>query len=62
MNASFISDSLFRAFSLDAKLSSHPVEVECPDDNMVHGVSFTPPPPSPLMRLLYTDIRCALLF
>ncbi|KAF9813474.1 hypothetical protein IEO21_05581 [Rhodonia placenta] len=38
MNASFISDSLFRAFSLDAKLSSHPVEVECPDDNMVHGI------------------------
>ncbi|CAL1703777.1 unnamed protein product [Somion occarium] len=38
VNATFISSHLNRAFSLDAKLSSHPIEVECPDANMINQI------------------------
>lgn len=38
MHSSFISDALNMAMSLDAKLSSHPIEVECPDANMVNQI------------------------
>jgi aminopeptidase N len=31
VNTAFINDHLAAAFELDAKLSSHPIEVPCPD-------------------------------
>ncbi|PCH38764.1 leucyl aminopeptidase [Wolfiporia cocos MD-104 SS10] len=34
-HSAFISSFLSRALLLDAKLSSHPIEVECPDANMI---------------------------
>ncbi|KAJ7063121.1 leucyl aminopeptidase [Mycena amicta] len=34
----FISDHLQSALSLDAKLSSHPIEVECPDANHINQI------------------------
>lgn len=39
MDASFITEFLNAALRLDAKLSSHPVEVECSDANMINQVS-----------------------
>ncbi|EMD34526.1 hypothetical protein CERSUDRAFT_86618 [Gelatoporia subvermispora B] len=38
VHSSFITSQLARAWSLDAKLSSHPVEVECPDANMINQI------------------------
>lgn len=38
VHSSFISDMLNRALSLDAKLSSHPIEVECPDAATINQV------------------------
>jgi aminopeptidase 2 len=32
-DSSFITDHLHRALKLDAKLSSHPIEVDCPNAN-----------------------------
>ena len=34
----FINDHLSRALKLDAKLSSHAIEVECPDANQINQV------------------------
>lgn len=39
VHAKFISHHLNSALSLDAKLSSHPIEVECPNANMINQVS-----------------------
>ena len=39
MDASFITEFLNAALRLDAKLSSHPVEVDCSDANMINQVS-----------------------
>ncbi|KAI0792895.1 hypothetical protein C8Q75DRAFT_751852 [Abortiporus biennis] len=38
VDADFISADLNRAFGLDAKLSSHPIEVECPDAQMINQI------------------------
>jgi aminopeptidase 2 len=38
VDSEFISDHLNRALSLDAKLSSHPIEVDCPDANHINQV------------------------
>ena len=38
VHANFISSHLNRALNLDAKLSSHPIEVACPDANMINQV------------------------
>lgn len=35
---SFITDHLFRALELDAKRSSHPIEVDCPDANKINEI------------------------
>ena len=45
LDADFLIQHFFRARALDAKLSSHPVEVECPDANMINQVSHTPNSP-----------------
>jgi aminopeptidase 2 len=43
MDSEFISDHLNRALGLDAKLSSHPIEVDCPDANHINQVgNFQP--------------------
>lgn len=38
VNSEFISQHLNRALSLDAKLSSHPIEVDCPDANRINQI------------------------
>ena len=38
VHTAFIADTLNNALSLDAKLSSHPIEVDCPDANMVDQI------------------------
>ncbi|KAF8232360.1 hypothetical protein L208DRAFT_1272750 [Tricholoma matsutake] len=38
VDSEFISDHLNRALSLDAKLSSHPIEVDCPDANHINQI------------------------
>ncbi|TCD67017.1 Aminopeptidase 2 mitochondrial [Steccherinum ochraceum] len=38
LHAEFISGRLNNALNLDAKLSSHPIEVECPDANMINQI------------------------
>ncbi|KAH9483761.1 Aminopeptidase 2, mitochondrial [Psilocybe cubensis] len=38
VNSEFITDHLSRALSLDSKLSSHPIEVECPDANHINQI------------------------
>ncbi|KAG5645001.1 hypothetical protein DXG03_007278 [Asterophora parasitica] len=38
VDSEFISDHLNRALSLDSKLSSHPIEVECPDANHINQI------------------------
>ncbi|CAK5277482.1 unnamed protein product [Mycena citricolor] len=38
VNSAFISDHLQAALTLDAKLSSHPIEVECPDANHINQI------------------------
>ena len=40
VNSEFIIAHLSRALSLDAKLSSHPIEVECPDANHINQVGL----------------------
>lgn len=40
VNTGFISNHLNQALGLDAKLSSHPIEVECPDANHINQVLF----------------------
>ncbi|KAK7015031.1 aminopeptidase 1 [Favolaschia claudopus] len=37
-NSEFISDHLHSALALDAKLSSHPIEVECPDASYIDQI------------------------
>ncbi|KAJ7219096.1 leucyl aminopeptidase [Mycena pura] len=37
-NSGFITDHLQSALALDAKLSSHPIEVECPDANHINQI------------------------
>ncbi|RDX52652.1 hypothetical protein OH76DRAFT_1553921 [Lentinus brumalis] len=38
LDADFVIHHFYRARALDAKLSSHPVEVECPDANMINQI------------------------
>ncbi len=38
VDSSFITEHLNSALSLDAKLSSHPIEVDCPDANKINQV------------------------
>ncbi|TEB36135.1 leucyl aminopeptidase [Coprinellus micaceus] len=38
VDSEFISDHLNRALALDAKLSSHPIEVDCPDANHINQI------------------------
>ena len=38
LDSNFLMTHFFQARALDAKLSSHPIEVECPDANMVNQV------------------------
>jgi aminopeptidase 2 len=38
VNTEFINDHLTRALQLDAKLSSHPIEVACPDANKANQI------------------------
>ncbi|TFK74328.1 leucyl aminopeptidase [Pluteus cervinus] len=38
VNSEFITTHLARALNLDAKLSSHPIEVECPDANRIDQI------------------------
>ncbi|RXW20987.1 hypothetical protein EST38_g4846 [Candolleomyces aberdarensis] len=38
VDSEFISDHLNRALALDGKLSSHPIEVECPDANHINQI------------------------
>ncbi|THH28051.1 hypothetical protein EUX98_g6136 [Antrodiella citrinella] len=38
VHAAFLSNHLSEALSLDAKLSSHPIEVDCPDANMINQI------------------------
>ncbi|TFK42895.1 peptidase family M1-domain-containing protein [Crucibulum laeve] len=38
VDSEFIADHLNRALNLDAKLSSHPIEVECPDANHINQI------------------------
>ncbi|KAG6813612.1 hypothetical protein H0H92_009229 [Tricholoma furcatifolium] len=38
VDSEFISDHLNRALSLDSKLSSHPIEVDCPDANHINQI------------------------
>ncbi|KAG6821168.1 hypothetical protein H0H93_005388 [Arthromyces matolae] len=38
VDSEFITDHLNRALSLDSKLSSHPIEVECPDANHINQI------------------------
>ncbi|KAI0637348.1 leucyl aminopeptidase [Trametes polyzona] len=40
LDADFLSAHFYRARALDAKPSSHPIEVECPDANMINQASF----------------------
>ena len=44
LTSQFINQHLSRALSLDAKLSSHPIEVECPDANRINQVRIYPSP------------------
>lgn len=43
VHANFITSHLNRALNLDAKLSSHPIEVACPDANMINQASLLRP-------------------
>ncbi|KAI0340189.1 leucyl aminopeptidase [Trametopsis cervina] len=38
VHSAFIAEMLTKALSLDAKLSSHAIEVECPDANMINQI------------------------
>ncbi|KAI0373350.1 leucyl aminopeptidase [Pilatotrama ljubarskyi] len=38
LDSEFLGSHFFRARALDAKLSSHPIEVECPDANMINQI------------------------
>ncbi|KAG5639615.1 hypothetical protein H0H81_010817 [Sphagnurus paluster] len=38
VDSEFIADHLNKALSLDSKLSSHPIEVECPDANHINQI------------------------
>lgn len=35
LDARFLGSKFYSALALDAKLSSHPIEVECPDANKI---------------------------
>ena len=37
-HSSFITDDLEHALQLDAKRSSHPIQVDCPDANQINQV------------------------
>jgi aminopeptidase 2 len=39
VDANFITEHLNAALRLDAKLSSHPIEVDCPDASAINQVS-----------------------
>ena len=70
LNAAFITMHHKRALDIDDNLSSHPVEVECPDANMVNQIfdglsyskagssAFVPVPTSSACRLSRSQ-RCA---
>jgi aminopeptidase 2 len=38
VNSTFVAGHVHRAMVLDSKLSSHPIEVECPDANFINQV------------------------
>ena len=38
VTSEFITEHLARAMTLDSKLSSHPIEVDCPDANHINQV------------------------
>lgn len=40
VRAAFVSNELEWAMSADAKLSSHPIEVDCPDPRMISQVCY----------------------
>jgi len=40
VDSKFITEHLNRALSLDSKLSSHPIEVECADANRINQVDW----------------------
>lgn len=40
VDSKFITEHLNDALDLDAKLSSHPIEVHCPDANQINQVSL----------------------
>ncbi|KAJ6632131.1 leucyl aminopeptidase [Mycena sp. CBHHK59/15] len=42
VNSSFITRHLYSAMTLDAKRSSHPIEVDCPDANFINQIESVP--------------------
>jgi aminopeptidase 2 len=50
VNSEFIADHLNDALALDAKLSSHPIEVDCPDANHINQVGHL------TMSYIHTDL------
>ncbi|KAJ7718526.1 hypothetical protein B0H16DRAFT_1253912, partial [Mycena metata] len=38
VKSNFMNNHLYRALSVDAKRSSHPIEVECPDANFISQI------------------------
>ncbi len=41
LDSEFLTTHFFQARALDAKLSSHPIEVDCPDANMINQVRLS---------------------
>lgn len=41
LHSAFITDLLNQALTLDAKLSSHPIEIDCPDAAMINQVCYS---------------------
>lgn len=64
MNTQFINEHLNHALELDAKLSSHPIEVDCPDANQVNQVREPARPVLLNVQLNFCslDFRCSVVF
>ncbi|KAL1672234.1 hypothetical protein EV122DRAFT_284153 [Schizophyllum commune] len=58
LTSQFINQHLSRALSLDAKLSSHPIEVECPDASRVYQIfdSLSYSKAASVLRMLATHV------
>ncbi|KAL1756342.1 hypothetical protein FB107DRAFT_211566 [Schizophyllum commune] len=58
LTSQFINQHLTRALSLDAKLSSHPIEVECPDASRVYQIfdSLSYSKAASVLRMLATHV------